>query len=200
MNETRISTLWDRISVPLITHAYEHMACAVANASPVACAHRVNRLLPSLKGSYGSFSRVGRSKRSFPCSSLARHLGWSGWDRLEENFSSNEKTKYRRALLSPQTRFVGGKKQEKERKKFALNRERTRDPIDGRHLGCCCWGSFLVELDGGTKGTPLTQDKVRRRKETGKKEKKSCLRRGSNSDPLARKTETLPVEPRGRTH
>ena len=88
---------------PLITHADKHMACAVANVSPVACAHSVNRLLRLLKGLYESFSRVRRSKPHVPCSSLARHLGKSGWARLEGNSSLHEKTKYRRALLEHQT-------------------------------------------------------------------------------------------------
>ena len=63
---------------------------------------------------------------------------------------------------------------------------------------------FLVaRKNKGPKDTPRTSDSKKRVKETRKRKKKkekSCFRRGSNSDPLARKTKTLPVEPRGPTH
>ena len=109
--------------------------------------------------------------------SLARHLGRSGWARLEGNSSLNEKRKYRRALLSPKTRFVGGKKQEKERKKSVLNRERTRDPIDGRHLGCRCWVRFggigpLNERYRGLALEPRTKFVREKKKEKEKRKKK----------------------------
>ena len=60
---------------------------------------------------------------------------------------------------------------------------------------------FLVAgKNKGPKGTPRTSDSKKSEKETRKRKKKSGSYRGSISDPLARKTKTLPVELPGPTH
>ena len=57
---------------------------------------------------------------------------------------------------------------------MTLDRERTRDSIDGRHLECWCWGSFWLywtvkRKNKGPKTIARTKNKVSKRKEKKKK-------------------------------
>ena len=64
---------------PLITHADQHDACAVANASPDACARGGNRVFGRRKGWGQSLGRVRGSQRSRTGSRRAAILDGDVW-------------------------------------------------------------------------------------------------------------------------
>ena len=86
------------------------------------------------------------------------------------------------------------KETRKRKKNGTLDRERTRDSIDGRHLGCQCWGSFWLYWTVERKRKYRRLMLEPRTKFLGEKKKeKSGIYRGSNSDPLARKTNNIMI-------